>query len=211
MTIDPEGQRELLEVINEESDKLNGFVEGLVELARIEAGDLQLRRRWGAVDEIVAAALERAKKVARRHKIVTMIEGELPVVQVDSRAVSEVVYTLIENAAKYAPPNTRILITAKRATGETIEIAVEDQGRGIRPEFRERVFDKFFRITDQMGGADAGQPIGMGMGLAIARGIVEAHGGRIWVEDSEEEVIKGGRGARIAFTVPVGDEEQVEN
>jgi signal transduction histidine kinase len=80
-------------------------------------------------------------------------------------------------------------------------IAVEDEGRGIPANLRERVFDKFFRATAE-GAASLGRPKGLGMGLAIARGIVEAHGGRIWVESGT-----GGVGARVAFTVPVGDEE----
>jgi two-component system sensor histidine kinase KdpD len=82
-----------------------------------------------------------------------------------------------------------------------ILIAVEDEGRGIPAHLRERVFDKFFRATSE-GAASLGRPRGLGMGLAIARGIVEAHGGRIWVEGAT-----GGVGARVAFTVPIGDEE----
>jgi two-component system sensor histidine kinase KdpD len=82
-----------------------------------------------------------------------------------------------------------------------IMIAVEDEGRGITAELRERVFDKFFRATSE-GAASLGRPRGLGMGLAIARGIVEAHGGRIWVESGTV-----GAGSRIVFTVPVGDEE----
>lgn len=85
-----------------------------------------------------------------------------------------------------------------------ILLAVEDEGRGIPPELRERVFDKFFRATSE-GAASLGRPRGLGMGLAIARGIVEAHGGRIWVESG-----MGGAGARVAFTVPIGDEETDE-
>jgi two-component system sensor histidine kinase KdpD len=80
-------------------------------------------------------------------------------------------------------------------------VAVEDEGRGIPAELRERVFDKFFRATAE-GAESLGRPRGLGMGLAIARGIVEAHGGRIWVESGIDGV-----GARIAFTVPIGDEE----
>src|SRR5437879_824315 len=171
--LDPEGRHELLEVINEESDWLNNFIESLIELARIEAGEMRLRRRWGVVDEIIAAALRRAKSLTRDHRIEVQIEEELPAARVDSGAVAEVVYTLIDNATKYAPANTRIRVSARRATDETIEVAVEDQGPGIPVPLRESVFDKFFSATQRAGQSRGGRPVGIGIGLAIARGIVE--------------------------------------
>lgn len=201
VALDVEGRQELLDVINEESDRLNHFVEGLVELARIEAGELRLRRAWGGVDEIVAAALARAQPLTRQHRIEVEIEKELPAVRVDARAVAEVVFTLVDNATKYAPQGTRILVTASGAPDQMIRLTVEDEGRGIPTEMRERVFNKFFRATEE-DDSELKRPAGIGMGLAIARGIVEAHGGRIWIEDGA-----GGRGARVAFTVPIGDDE----
>jgi two-component system sensor histidine kinase KdpD len=130
------------------------------------------------------------------------IENELPVVRVDARAVAEVIYTLIDNATKYAPPGSCVRLAATRAPGEMIRISVEDQGCGIPLELRERVFDKFFRATDT-DATSRNRSRGAGIGLAIARGLVEAHGGRIFVEAGA-----GGLGTRVAFTVPVGDEEQ---
>lgn len=200
-----ESKLEMLEVIDEESDRLNRFVEGLIELARIEAGELRLRLRWGAVDEVVAAALARAEPLTRGHRVSVELEGELPVVRVDPHAVAEVVYTLVDNAAKYSPPGTGIHVAAERAGGEMIRIAVEDEGQGISHDVRERVFDKFFRATrDGDAGGGGHRPAGTGMGLAIARGIVEAHGGRIWVEGRA-----AGAGTRVVFTLPIGDEETV--
>jgi len=196
VTLDAESRRDMLEVIDEESDRLNRFVEGLIELARIEAGELRLRLRWGAVDEVVAAALARAAPLTKDHTVSVEVEDGLPAVRVDQHAVAEVVYTLVDNAAKYSPPGTSIRIEAARAAGDMISIAVEDQGQGIPSFLRERVFDKFFRATR------AGRrPPGTGMGLAIARGIVEAHGGRIRAEGRA-----GGTGARVVFTLPIGDE-----
>lgn len=201
--LDPEGRRELLEVIDEEADRLNHFIEGLVELARIEAGEMRLRRAWGAVDEIISTALMRAAPLARAHHIEVETERELPAVRVDARAVAEVVYTLVDNATKYAPPETLIRITAKRAPHEMIQIAVEDEGPGIAVELRQRVFEKFFRATTESAeDGSLNRPAGIGMGLAIARGIIEAHGGRISIEDN-----RTGRGTRVVFTVPIGDEE----
>ncbi|HEV2761384.1 MAG TPA: DUF4118 domain-containing protein [Pyrinomonadaceae bacterium] len=202
VSLEADSRREMLEVIDEESDRLNRFVEGLIELARIEAGELRLRLRWGAVDEVVAAALARAEPLTKGHRIHVELEDGLPVVRVDPHAVAEVVYTLVDNAAKYSPQGTVIRVSAARAEGGMIRLAVEDEGRGVAPELRERVFDKFFRATrDGDAGAHA-RPAGTGMGLAIARGIVEAHGGRIRVEGRD-----GGRGARVVFTLPIGEEE----
>lgn len=202
VALDSEARREMLEVIDEECDRLNRFIEGLVELARIEAGELHLRRRWGAIDEIIDAALARAKPLTSRHRIIVAIEHELPVVRIDARAVSEVIYTLVDNAAKYSPAGTAIHITVKRAVGERVEVSIADQGRGVPVELRERVFDKFFRAM-QEGDGNKSLPSGTGMGLAIARGLIEAHAGRIWIESST-----GGRGARVVFTLPIGDDEE---
>jgi two-component system sensor histidine kinase KdpD len=201
VTLDDEARREFLEVINEEADRLNYFVENMVELARIEAGAINLRRRWSSVEEIVALARERAYTLTLNHRIESELESELPAARVDASLIAEALYSLIDNAAKYSPAGSLIKISARRAKNEMIMIAVEDEGRGIPEHLRERVFDKFFRATAE-GAASLGRPKGLGMGLAIARGIVEAHGGRIWVESGS-----GGVGAHVAFTVPVGDEE----
>lgn len=203
VALDAEGRREMLEIINEEADRLNRFVENLLELARIEAGEMHLRRRWGAIDEIVLAALERAEPLTRRHRIEAAVENELPLARVDGRAVAEVLYTLIDNAAKYSPAGTRIRVTASRVDEKLLQLSVEDEGPGIPVEMRERAFDKFFRAMRD-GDSGAGRASGVGMGLAIARGIIEAHGGRIWIEDGEN-----GRGTRVAFTLPVGNEEEI--
>ena len=124
---------------------------------------------------------------------------ELPVIRVDARAVTEVIYALIDNASKYSPTGTLITIEAHRAADDIVEIAVEDQGPGMPANVRTRAFEKFYRSPRDE--ATAGRR-GIGMGLAIAKGIVEAHGGHIWIEDAES-----GQGARVVFTVPVGDDE----
>jgi K+-sensing histidine kinase KdpD len=205
VTLDAESKVEMMEVIDEESDRLSRFINGLIELARIEAGELQLRRRWGAVEEIVSTALARAEPITRQHDVKLDIEKELPGVRVDERAVSEVVYTLIDNAAKYSAKGSTIRIVARHAGDELIQMSVEDEGRGIPIDIRNRVFDKFFRATRD-GDVSTQQPSGTGMGLAIAKGIVEAHDGKIWIESGA-----GGKGTRVVFTLPIGDEEIVED
>src|SRR3954447_10416906 len=202
--LDAESRVEMMEVIDEESDRLSRFISGLIELARIEAGELQLRRSWGAVDEIISAALLRAASITRDHRVELEVEKELPDVRVDERAVSEVVYTLIENAAKYSPKDSAIRVTARRAGDGLIEMGVEDEGPGIPIDLRERVFDKFFRATRD-GDVRSRQPAGTGMGLAIAKGLVEAHEGRIWIESGRNE-----KGTRVLFTLPTGDDDVIE-
>ena len=202
VSLDAESRIEMMEVIDEESDRLSHFINGLIELARIEAGELHLRRRWGVVDEIISTALSRAEPITRSHRVEVAVEKELPGVRVDERAVSEVVYTLIDNAAKYSPKGSTIRISARRDGEELIQMAVEDEGPGIPLDLRERVFDKFFRATRD-GDVRTRQPTGTGMGLAIAKGIVEAHEGRIWIESARSVM-----GTRVVFTLPIGDEEE---
>lgn len=191
-------QQAMLEVITHGADRLDRFVEGIVDLARIEAGDLNLNRNWRSVEDLIEAALAQAEPLLQNHRIEVVVPDELPVVRVDGRAVTEVIYTLVDNARKYAPPRTEIRINASLGSDDTIEIAVEDHGPGIPPQYRERVFDRFYRIAGN--GFGKGLSGGLGMGLAIAKGIVAAHGGRIWIEEANT-----GTGARIVFTVPVAD------
>jgi two-component system sensor histidine kinase KdpD len=201
VALDQEGRIELLDVINEETDRLNRFVENMVELARLEAGELQLRRRWGSVAEIVALASERASELTANHSIEVSLERELPSARVDANLLAEVLYSLIDNAAKYSPAGSTIKISARRAEDEMILLTVEDQGRGIPQEAREKVFDKFFRVTAD----NVHQPKGLGMGLSIARGIIAAHGGRIWIEDGAQ-----GGGTSVQLLIPIGDEDPAE-
>lgn len=198
--LDQEAKRDLLEVIDDETERLNRFVENLVQIARIEAGEMELRKRWVALDEIITPALHRLSAQTANHHVEVAIEKDLPSVRVDAATMAEVVYVLVENAAKYSPNGTSIRISAVPGPEGNIQVVIEDEGSGIPPEMHERVFDKFFRIAGD--GSSAKKPGGLGMGLAIARGIVEAHGGRIWIESSP-----GGKGTRMAFMIPIGEEE----
>ena len=204
VALDVEGRGEMLEVIDEETDRLNHFVEGLVEMARIEAGEMRLRPRWGSLEEIVAAALARAAPLTRAHEVEVALDAELPSVRVDARAVAEVVYTLVDNAAKYSPAGSCIKVVAEHDGERAVRLSVEDEGPGVPRELRERVFDKFFRAMRD-GDSGTHQPTGTGMGLAIAKGLVEAHGGSIHIEDA-----RGRTGSRVVVTLPVGDEEEGE-
>ncbi len=202
VALDADARIEMMEVIDEESDRLNRFIGGLIELARIESGDLQLRRNWGTVDEIVSTALSRAANLTKSRNVEVNTEPELPVVRVDERAVSEVVYTLVDNAVKYSPPGSDIRINTRRFGEGMIMMSVEDEGAGVPVNLRDRVFDKFFRATPD-GNPGGHQPTGTGMGLAIAKGIIEAHRGQIWIESG-----MNGSGTRVVFTLPIGDDEE---
>ncbi len=193
-----EGQSEFLEIINEESDRLNSFIEGMVALAKIEAGAMHLRKNWSAVEEIIDHALDRVKNHLENNQMILELENELPNVLVDAASIAEVVYTLLDNAVKYSPAGSKIRVSARRAGDEKVEISVEDEGRGIPAEMRERVFDKFSRAA----GSDIHNTSdGLGLGLAIARGIVESQGGSIRIEDGRD-----GFKTRVVSLIPIGDE-----
>lgn len=183
--LDQHSRGELMQVINEESDRLNTFVESMVELARFQSGDKGLNLSAVAPEEIVIKAARRARSIAD-HKLRSEIEPDLPAVSVDSRAVVEALYNLVENAAKFSPAGSAIHIAAARHNGD-VRFSIEDEGPGVPESERESVFERFYR-----GEASGG---GMGMGLAIVRGIIEAHGGHIWVEP-------GKKGARFVFDLP---------
>lgn len=197
--LDADSRREFLSVINEESDRLNRFIEEMVELARIEAGELNLRQAWSEIPEIIQAAVSRAEPLLEHFHIKILLEKDLPLLKADSKLLTEVFYNLLDNAAKYAPPQTTIEISARKTDNETIEFAVADEGAGVAEELREKIFDKFFRVSDTKKNEYA--PSGTGLGLAIAKGIVEAHGGRIFVAANA-----GKKGAKFIFTIPIGDE-----
>src|SRR6266436_5363111 len=122
-----EGRKELMQVIDEEADRLDRFIEGLTKLARIDAGEMYLRRELCSIDEMITAALKRAEPRTREHQIEVWIENELPPVRVDEPAIAEVIYTLVDNAAKYSMPQSSIRVSATPKDDSTIVVSVEDQ------------------------------------------------------------------------------------
>ncbi|MGZ8842438.1 MAG: sensor histidine kinase [Pyrinomonadaceae bacterium] len=196
--LDLEGRKELLRVIDEEADRLDRFVEGLTKLARIDAGEMHLHLQRAQIDEIITMALKRAEPRTQSHQMEVWIEDELPSIKVDEQAIAEVIYTLVDNAAKYSPAGSPIRVAVSPGDG-VIFLSVEDQGPGVRADMRDRVFEKFFRAMRD-GDTGDGRTSGTGMGLAIARGIVEAHGGKIRVEDADK-----GAGAKFVVTLPTND------
>jgi len=187
--LDGEGRAEFLNIINEETDRLNRFIEGMVELARLEAGAARTTGASCRVDEVISLALERAQTLEHR-QVNIELEPDLPPAAGDAHALAEVIFNLLENAAKYSPENTPITITASGVMNKII-LSIKDEGPGIPEEMRMRVFDKFVRL-------DEGKGRGLGLGLAIAHGIIEAQGGSITIEDGDN-----GRGTQVTVILPI--------
>ena len=196
---DREALHEFHSIIAEEVERLTGLIQNLLEMARIEAGELRVTRQWESVDELIDAVLQRCEPALRSHSIVVNPLDALPLVRIDARLVSQALANLIDNAAKYSRPGGEIVIAAGIERGN-LTVSVKDEGEGIAPDELELVFEKFYRGR----GSDIGRREGTGLGLAIARGIVGAHGGKIWAEKPP------GGGARFVFTIPVecADAEQ---
>ena len=201
INLDPAARKEMLVVINEEADRLNRFIDDLMELAQLRSGELQLRKNWGSIEEIIMASLKRAAPLTEDHRIEVFLDDELPSIRVDARAVSEVLYNLLDNAAKYSPAGSVIRVGASTNDNGLVTVSVEDSGPGIPEELRERVFERFFRATAD--NLPPNRPGGAGLGLAIARGITEAHEGRIWIEPRQDA-----SGTRVSFCLPIGDDDR---
>jgi K+-sensing histidine kinase KdpD len=184
--------RELHLIISEEVHRLTKLVENLLEVARIEAGELHFSPRWWSVAEICDNVLEQCAVELRHHKVQVDCPEDLPGVKVDSRLIAEALTQVVENAAKYSPRGSRILVGG-RLDGNQLLISVTDEGPGIVPEEMDRIFDNLYRsnVPNIQSNRETG------MGLAIARGMIEAHGGKIRVESSP------GHGATFIFELPV--------
>jgi K+-sensing histidine kinase KdpD len=192
-----EGRRELLQVIDEESDRLNRFIEGLSTPDTEPVQPIHLRAI--EVDELLRSGLQRAETVTRDHRVVVASDEAIPAVSVDAASIIEVIYILLDNASKYAPAGTTIAMRATRDDERSVRVSVSDEGPGVPEHLRERVFEKFFRIpTRESHDPNRG---GVGLGLPIARRLIEAQGGRIWIETPSS-----GRGTAVVITVPTAVE-----
>jgi two-component system sensor histidine kinase KdpD len=182
-------RRELLQTAHDEALRLNRLVRNLLDMTRLEAGALRVKKEPQPVEEVVGAALGRMEDRLHGREVHTNIPLDMPLVPFDSALIEQVLINLLENATKYTPAGTPIDVSA-HVKGEDVEIEVADRGPGVDPNEHERVFEKFYRAREGEGG-------GVGLGLTICRGIVSAHGGRIWVDD------RPGGGAAFRFTLPL--------
>jgi two-component system sensor histidine kinase KdpD len=191
-------RRDFLTAIDEETDRLTLMVSNFLDLSRIEGGALRPQKDWYDVDELIADVRARLATRTASHPLLVTIEPDLPPLRFDYVQISQVLVNLLENAVKYTPPGTSIAVAARQAGG-AIEISVHDDGPGIPVEHQARLFEKFYRAHS--GSAAAGT----GIGLAISKGLVEAHGGRIWVESEP------GSGTTFRFTLPLPASSHVES
>jgi two-component system sensor histidine kinase KdpD len=185
----PAARHELAKSIYNEAHRLDRLVRNLLDMTKLESGAVQLQKEWHPIEEIVGAALTRLESRLNGHQVRTNFPPDLPLVLLDGVLMEQVLINLLENALKFAPPSTAIELSA---TGSDHELVFEiaDRGPGIPPGDEQRIFDKFYRAGPAREG-------GVGLGLTICRGIIEAHGGRIWVEK------RPGGGALFRFTLPI--------
>lgn len=177
---------------------MNRLVGNLLDMSRLESGVLHVNKEWQSVEEVIGAALERLRPRLQGRQVDVKLPTGLGLVPLDEVLIEQAIYNLIENAIKYTPPGTPIEIRAE-AREKEIAIEIQDRGPGLPPGEEQRVFEKFYRARE------ANRPGGIGLGLTIARGIVEAHGGSMTAANRE------GGGASFRFTLPLeGEPPRIE-
>jgi signal transduction histidine kinase len=189
---EPHEQRDFIHTIQRETNRLEELIDHLLDLTRLEAGMLPITPAPHSLDHILEDMLPQFNALTRGQKLLLRLPDELPPVLVDAKRIAQVLVNLVRNASAYAPGGTQITISA-RVLGEFVQVDVTDQGPGIPPAERKRVFEAFRRGVREENGP--GQ--GAGLGLAICKGLVEAHAGRIWVKKSPTS------GATLSFTIPL--------
>lgn len=172
----PQVRGELLGTISEEAERVNRLVGNLLDMTRLESGQVAPNLEWLPVEEFIGSSVRRCAKRLAGHTVKVNLPANLPMFHADSVLMEQVLVNLLDNAAKYSPPGSEIDIAAS-ADATAITVTVADRGPGVPPDEREHIFEKFVR------GPDASRKPGVGLGLAICRAIVAAHGGRIWVQD----------------------------
>ncbi|HLY28361.1 MAG TPA: DUF4118 domain-containing protein [Aggregatilineales bacterium] len=190
-SLDRQSRHDLAQVAYEEADRLNRLLGNLLDMTRLESGGIHVEKEWQMLDEVVGMTLTYLDNRIARHPITLAIPPDLPFVPIDGVLIEQVLLNLLDNAIKYTPEDSPIQLSA-RAQDHAVLVEVADHGPGLPAGNEERVFDKFFRGRPTSAG-------GVGLGLTICRGIVEAHGGRIWAENRPEG------GTLFRFTLPLGE------
>ncbi len=185
-------KRDLLATVIDESERLNRFIANLLDMTKLESGAVVPNMALHDIDEIVGSALRRAGKILARHKVSLELEAELPMLELDAVLFEQVLFNLLDNAAKYSPPDTRISIKSVREA-DCVCLQIADEGEGIPPGELESIFDKFYRVQK----TDHVRP-GTGLGLAISRGFIEAMHGKIFAANRTDR-----RGAVLTIRLPI--------
>lgn len=196
---DETARGELLRTIQEEAERLNRFIANLLDMTRLESGSLQLHADFVDLGDVIGSAIQRASAVLAKRGVQISIPSNLPMLKLDPVLFEQVIFNILDNAAKYTPAGSGIEVSAG-LMGDLIRLDIADEGDGIPPEDVDRVFDKFYRVQ----AADR-KRAGTGLGLAICRGFVEAMGGTIQAFNRTKR-----RGALISITLPVPAEQPQE-
>ena len=189
-------QKEMAEAVRDQSMRISGLVENLLDMARLHAGQVKLRREWQPLEEVVGASIKLLERALEGRPVRVALASDLPLLEFDAVLIERVLCNLLENAAKYSPTGAPIEISA-RQNGMMVETSVCDSGSGIPSGRQDRIFDMFVR------GAPELPTPGVGLGLAICRDIVEAHGGTISAANLEPS------GACFTFTLPIGNPPEI--
>ncbi len=190
-------RQELLQTVYEEAEHLNQIIRNVLDMTRLEAKAITVKKEWQSLEEIVGVVLNRLSDKLKGRQLDVDLPEDLPLVPFDPLLVEQVLMNLLDNSIKYTPQNTPLSLSAS-VRGKEVAVEVADRGPGIPPGSEERIFEKFVR-----GSATGG---GIGLGLTICRAVIEAHGGRIWAENRE------GGGAVFCFTLPLeGEPPQVKD
>jgi two-component system sensor histidine kinase KdpD len=184
-------QQAMAESLREEMARMSRLVTNLLDMARIESGEVRLKRQWQAIEEVIGGALHASRAALAAHRVRTDVPADLPLVQYDAVLVERVLCNLLENAGKYTPAGSTVTVSAQ-CQGAWLNVAVTDNGPGLPVGQHEALFEKFTR-----GERESAKP-GVGLGLAICRAVVGAHGGTIHADNQP------GGGAAFVFTLPLG-------
>jgi K+-sensing histidine kinase KdpD len=187
---DPDVVRDSLEVIEEEADRLTNLIENLLDASRLQAGGLTLNMEDLALDDLVTRTAERFRTQTTQHTIRTEFPADFPIIVADEDRLTQVLSNMISNAIKYSPDGGEILIEGK-VRQDIVIVCVHDQGIGISPGDLPHVFDRFYRANEAVRTTK-----GAGLGLYLTRAVIEAHGGRIWIDQGT------GPGTSICFSLP---------
>ncbi len=189
---DIETQKDFLSIINEEADRLSRLISDLLDLSRIEQGKVRLIKEEGSILSHVEKVVNMFLSKEITHPIKIIKKDDIPMILFDSDKIHQVLTNIIGNAVKYSPEGGEIMVTVS-INGENVQISVKDHGMGISPEHHDKIFEKFYRVdsslTYEIGGT--------GLGLPITKYLIEAHGGKIWVES------KVGKGSEFHFPLPI--------
>jgi two-component system sensor histidine kinase KdpD len=184
-------QLETTDAIQDEARRMSTLVGNLLDMARIESGEVKLNLEWQPFEEVVGASLNAARSMLKQHTVEVHLPRDLPLVRIDALLIERVLVNLLENASKYTPPGSTVTLSAE-VVADQLSISVSDDGPGLPPGREEAVFQKFTR-----GERESATP-GVGLGLTICRAIVESHQGKIVATN------RPGGGAKFTFTLPLG-------